>query len=421
MKKNYIKMNNNDKYLSFGNVVRIIKEVSNNKNAMQLEIFSSIFDINNVNITTINNYCIGIRAIGIEYKKMFTDKYNNDKRLFLTNILSLLSILDDKIYFINDNSYNEINYNVKLGIVINRLLEIASNDECISDDFINGIRNMDKFDAIVELLNYSINKNIQPLFKQDINIKINKGELDDYLKIKLYYGQSYISSLINLSLKNNMYACADLGSLWFDGLVDGSVNFKKSYDYYLKAAKKGHPKACWMIANLMLTNRVDFDMKTMWKYLNKSIEYGSAAGYNTLGLCYKNGINPDNIKDLELAKKNFEISSELGYVFAFNNIGLLYEESNDIKEAIKYYKISADMGNSWALNKMGEYYRNNNDLCNAFMYYSKAIECPINERNRFAYYNLAEYYYKNGFKELNINKDTIKYKYYMELFDKLKK
>ena len=74
MKRNYIKMNNNDKYLSFGNVVRVIKEVSNNKNAMQLEIFSSIFDINNVNITTINNYCIGIRAIGLEYKKIFQNK-----------------------------------------------------------------------------------------------------------------------------------------------------------------------------------------------------------------------------------------------------------------------------------------------------------------------------------------------------------
>ena len=419
MKKNYIKMNNNDKYLSFGNVVRIIKEVSNNKNAMQLEIFSSIFDINNVNITTINNYCIGIRAIGIEYKKMFSDKYNNDKRMFLTNVLSLMSILDDKIYFVNDNSFNDINNNTKLSLVINKLLEIAKNDEYVSDEFINSFKNMDQYDSIIELLNYSINKNIQPLYKQDINIKINKGELDDYLKIKLYYGQSYISSLIDLALKNNMYACADLGSLWFDGLVDGSIDYKKSYDYYLKAAMKGHPKACWMIANLMLTKRVRFNMSIMWEYLNKSIEYGSAAGYNTLGLCYKNGINPDNKKDLDLAKKNFELSSELGYVFAFNNIGLLYEEDGNIGEAIKYFKISADMGNSWALNKMGEYYRSNNDLVSAYMYYSKAIECPLNERNRFAYYNLAEYYYKSGFKELNIEKDSVKYKYYMEMYKKM--
>ena len=206
MKKNYIKMNNNDKYLSFGNIVRVIKKVSNNKNAMQFEIFASIFDVNNINNTTINNYCIGIRAIGLEYKKMFLDKYKEDKRLFLTNVLSIISILDDKIYFIDNNSYNEINNNQKLREVINELLIIASNDEHISDKFVSDIRVMDSFDAFIELLNYAINNNKQPVFTQDINIKINKNELDEYLKIKLYYGVNYISSLIELSRKNNMYA-----------------------------------------------------------------------------------------------------------------------------------------------------------------------------------------------------------------------
>ena len=213
MKKNYIKMNNNDKYLSFGNIVRVIKKVSNNKNAMQFEIFASIFDVNNINNTTINNYCIGIRAIGLEYKKMFLDKYKEDKRLFLTNVLSIISILDDKIYFIDNNSYNEINNNQKLREVINELLIIASNDEHISDKFVSDIRVMDSFDAFIELLNYAINNNKQPVFTQDINIKINKNELDEYLKIKLYYGVNYISSLIELSRKNNMYACDALESM----------------------------------------------------------------------------------------------------------------------------------------------------------------------------------------------------------------
>ena len=46
MKKNYIKMNDNDNYLSFGNLINIIKKVSNNKNAMQTELFSTIFNVN---------------------------------------------------------------------------------------------------------------------------------------------------------------------------------------------------------------------------------------------------------------------------------------------------------------------------------------------------------------------------------------
>ena len=392
MTKNYIKMNNNDNYLSFGNIVRIIKEVSNNKNGMQLEIFSSIFDVNNINTTTVNNYCIGIRAIGIEYKKKFSDKYNEDKRLFLTNILSLISILDDRVYLVGDNSFDLINNNSKLREVVNELLVVAHNDESVSDEFIESIKKCDLFDAIIELLNYGININKQPLFKQDINIKINKKELDDYLKVKLYYGQSYISSLIYLSNKNNMYACAELGSLWFDGSVNGKVDFNKSYEYYLKAAKKNHPKGCWMVANLMLTERVKYDFDTMWDYLNKSIECGSAAGLNTLGLCYKRGINPDKEIDLEKAKKCFEESSEKGYVFAFNNIGKIYEEKNNNEEAIKYYKISADMGNSWALNKVGEYYRLMGDLDTAYIYYSKALEAPISERCEYAEKNIKKYY-----------------------------
>ena len=401
-------MNNNDKYLSFGNIVRIIKKVSNNKNAMQFEIFSSIFDINNVNNTTINNYCIGIRAIGLEYKKMFLDKYREDKRLFLTNVLSIISILDDKIYFVDNNSYNEINFNKKLGEVIEELLVIADNDEHIDESFIKSIKSMDQFDQFIELLNYAININKQPLFTQDINIKINKKELDEYLKIKLYYGVSYVSSLVELSRKNNMYACAELGSMWFDGSISGKVDYDKSFEYYLKAALKDHPKACWMIANLILTKRVKYDFDTMWKYLNKSISLGSAAGYNTMGLCYLNGNNIDNVVDIEKAKYYFNLSCDYGYSFAFNNLGKIYENENNIIEAIKYYKVSADMGDSWAQNKMGEYYRKNGDMKLAYLYYSKAIEAPIKERCKYAYKNLAEYFYKD---------DKVKYKEYMKLYN----
>ena len=207
--------------------------------------------------------------------------------------------------------------------------------------------------------------------------------------------------------------------MWFDGSISGEIDYQKSYDYYLKAANKNHPKACWMIANLILTNRVKYNEEVMWKYLNKSITLGSAAGYNTLGLCYLKGNTPDKKVDLKKAKYYFELSSNLGYLFAFNNLGKLYEDNN-LEEAIKYYKISADIGNSWALNRMGEYYRSNNDLKTAFMYYNKAIDCPINERNAYAYYNLAKYYYENGCKSAKIEADKQKADYYYSMFDKLR-
>ena len=382
MKKNYLKMNDGN-YLSLGNVINVIKKVSNNKNAMQTEIFCSIFGVNNVGTTTINNYCIGIRAIGLEYRELFKKKY--EKNELEDNIRSVVSILENKIYDDDD-----LNKSSKLEETINELLTIVSNDPHIEKGrFIKE----DNYHTFIELLYYAILENKQPIYKQDINIKINKDELEEYMKIKLYMGHSHISDLIELANKNNMYACAELGSMEYDGLINGKPNYEKSYEYYLKAANKNHPKGCWMVANLILNKKVDKDFDIMWKYLNKSIELGSAAGYNTLGLCYKRGINQENKVDLEKAKYYFNLSSELGDTFAFNNLGKLYEEDNDIEEAIKYYKISADMGNSWALNKVGEYYRIvKKDLDTAYMYYKKADECPISERSKFAKSNLAKYY-----------------------------
>ncbi len=62
--KKYIKLNNNDNHLSLGNFTRIIKENTINKtSALQTEVFSTLFNTTNINDTTINNYCIGIRSI----------------------------------------------------------------------------------------------------------------------------------------------------------------------------------------------------------------------------------------------------------------------------------------------------------------------------------------------------------------------
>lgn len=423
MKRNYIKMNDNDNYLSLGNVINTIKKVSNNKNAMQTELFYTIFNVNNVNATTINNYCIGYRAIGLEYKRIFIDlkrKFEQDKEIYINIILGILSIMDDVIYVKDGSSLELINTNKKLNEVIKELLIIAQNDKHIEKETINSIKKLNNYEAFIELLNYSILENNQPVYTQSINIKINREELNEYLKIKLYYGESYINSLIELSRKDNMYACAELGSLEFDGYISGKPNYKKSYDYYYKAALKDHPKGCWMVANLMLTGRVKLEFDTMWKYLNKSIELGSFAGYNTLGLCYLRGINKQNKKDLNEARKNFQISAEHGYVFAFNNLGKTYEEEGNIEEAIKYYKVSADMNECWALNKVGEYYRKKRDLKTAYIYYLKATESPITERIKYPFYNLAKYYYENGCKEANIKKDTTKAKELYDIYESLK-
>ena len=404
---------NNGNILSLGNIINSIKKISNNNNAMQTEIFCSIFGVNEINTTTVNNYCIGLRAIGIEYKKIFEEKYSNNS--IIKNILSIVNLLENKIYP-EDNALDTINKSSKLNKVIEELKQIATNDEHIED--VNKLIKDNNYETIKEMLYYAIIINKQPIYSQNINIKINKQELNEYMRLELYWGESNVSSLLELAKMNNMYACAKLGSLEFEGSVTGTPNYKKSFQYYLKSANKNHPKSCWMIANLILTNKVEYDFDTMWKYLNKSIELGSAAGYNTMGLCYLRGINKENKIDKEKAEYYFKIAGELGYVFAFNNLGKIYEEKDET-EAMKYYNISADMNNSWALNKVGEYHRKNNDYIKAYIYYSKAVDCPITEICRYAFYNLAKYYYEPGFKELNIKADKEKAKYCYDMFNKM--
>ena len=165
-----------------------------------------------------------------------------------------------------------------------------------------------------------------------------------------------------------MYAASEIGSMEYDGLIDGNHNYQKAYDYYMKAALKNHPKACFMISNMILKGKVKYDFTTLQTFLNKAIELGSSAALNTMGLCYLKGIKEEELEEFNKAIKYFKLSSDRGYVFAFNNLGMIEEEKGNLDIAYDYYKISADMGNSWALNKMGEYYRINGDIDRALMY-----------------------------------------------------
>ena len=414
MSKKYIKMNDNKKYLSLGNLFIIIKSIANNKeSAMQVELFSTIFNINEINSTTVNNYCIGYRAIGIEYKKKFIDLYNNykeDNNVFIDIIINIISILDEHIY--KDKTIDFINKSESLKKVIDKCILLSNEDININESLRNKLEKLinehDLYNSFIMILYYVILENKQPIYNQEMNIELDE-ELKEYLKINLYEGISYITSLKELAKKNNMYANAELGSLEFSGIVSGNKRIDKCFNYYINAAKKNHPKACFMVGNLILTNRVVGDKQVALNYINKAIELGSIAAINTMGNNYKSK------NDIKKALEYYTKAIEYGYVYAYNNIGLIHEVNKEYEEALKYFKISADLNNSWALNKVGEYYRKNNNLIDAYTYYMNAIECPITERNYYAYYNLAKYYYLVGNKELNVEKDIEKAKEYLTI------
>ena len=109
MQKQYLKLNINDEHLSLGNFFRIVKDLSKNKtNALQTDLFCILFDIFDINDTTVNNYCVGIRSIGNKYKQLFMDKKNRfetNKNIFVDMIKEILKILSE---FTGENVEKEI-------------------------------------------------------------------------------------------------------------------------------------------------------------------------------------------------------------------------------------------------------------------------------------------------------------------------
>ena len=421
MDKKFIKMNDNTNYLSLGNLVNIIKKYSKKKESSnQVQVFCALFNINDINNTTVNNYLIGYRPIGLEYKKVFEElkeTYKKDKLVLLSIMCNILMILEEKIYKKDEITIKSINNNEKIEKICKDLLEITKRDLSITNNFKNKLKDLYKtknlYEYFIEVLFYTVLENKQPLFEQIINKDYKNSELDDYLKINLFEGISYISSLLELSKKDNMFANAELGSLEYSGTINGEPNYEKSFDYYKKAALKNHPKACWMVAHLILMKKVkEKDINIMWHFLKKAEALGSIAAINTLGKCYLTGINPDNKIDEKKSIEYFTKASEMGYSYAYNNLGLYYENKSQYNNALNNYKISADLNNSWALNKVGELLRKEKKDEEAYFYYKRSIETPINERNYYGYYNLAKYYYLNGNNELNIKKDEKKAKEY---------
>lgn len=424
MNKSFVKLNDGKNHLSLGNLVNIIKKYSKVKeSSIQGEVFSSIFDIDNVNNTTVNNYLIGYRAIGLDYKKIYLDlksKYEVDKNVFFKIVANILTILEEKIFKVDDISLDIVNSNNKLKCVLKDLLELSDRDISVSDSsrhkFNNLYDNNNLYECFIEFLFFTILEKKQPIFIQDIDKDVRKYELDEYLKINLYEGISYIGNLIELGKKDNMYANAELGSLEYSGLIDGNIDYEKCYNYYLKAANKNHPKACWMVSNLIFMNKVkEKSVSVMWEYLNKAYNLGSIAAINTMGICYMKGYTVDSEKDIDKALNYFNKASSMGYSFAYNNLGLYYEDK-DIDKAFNYYKLSADLNNSWAMNKVGELLRKDNKINEAYFYYESAINVPKSERCFYAYYNLATYYYSSGeMKNLKLAKE------YLNIFNEYKK
>ncbi len=437
-KKNYVKLNNNNRHLSLGNLFRILKEETNNKEfTIQSEIFCILFDIDSISDTTVNNYCTGVRAINSTYKNIYLNlkqKYQKDENVFKNIILNIIATIDNKNIFITKDYFNQsidiINTNTKFNKVCLRLYNISKNDLEVTKEFSSSLKklldskNLYKF--FIEVLFFVILEKKQPIYIEDkfmdtlddflYSSEVSSDDAIDFVTVQLKGGLWSIRGIHELAKKGNPYACFEMGSLELYGQVAGYPRYQESYNFYLTAAQKSHPNAIWALGHLYYNGFVGTksrnDMKKAFRYFNKARKVNCISAINSLGTVFKEGNVPFIHKDLKKAKKLFEFAASKNYVYAINNLGIMYEEEDNTKKAFELFKSSAAQGESWACNKLGQMYRigigTKKNLKKAFEYYTKATEATIYSVCFWSKYNLAHYFYMNGVAELNIAKDIDK-------------
>lgn len=432
LNKNFIKLNINDRYLSLGNFFRIIKEESNNpKSFWQSDLFSIIFNTDNIADSTVNNYCTGLRAINPKYKNYFNkiqSDFETNINILVSTIGKILELVDEKNS--NINTIEQINKNLKLKHICTRLYSISKNDSDVSTELSNLLyKDLDEsnlYNFIAQVLFYVILEKKQPIYVDnslndmieksiyDTNISVN--DIQDFIKLQLNSGIWSIRGIKELAKKNNPFACFEMASMEYYGIINGTARYEKAYEYYKVAAMHDHPVANWAIGYLYykghIGNKSKRDLYFAFKYFNKARKLNCSNAFNSLGLIILNGDMPHIQKNKSKAIEMFEKSASMGNVYAYNNLGKIFEAERDFKTAYNYYIFSANLEDSWAANKIGEFYKTgkyvNKDLKKAFDYYTISSESPKFTLCPWSKYNLAKFFYKNGNLEIGINSDINK-------------
>ena len=437
MKRKYVKLNDGYSHLSLGNVINVIKEESKNKSsAIQGEIFCAIFKIDDINNSTVNNYCIGSRGIGDNYKQIYINlrkKVDKDKSIFKDIIGNILTIVEGTIY--GENNIYVINQNRELKNICCKLYNIAKNDTSVNSDYICLFRDLYKnenyYELFANLVIYAVLEKKQPLYEDEKiknmvetileNTDISVNDLQNFLLLELNDGSNFDFSLMNLANQGNPYANYELGKKEYRGEFDGNPNYVKAFNYFEKAALKNHPSAYWMMGNMIKNGLIgNHEYDKAFEYFEKAKNLGSVAAINSLGIMYQNGYGVK--QDIDMAFRLFEEAASKNYAYAFNNLANYYK-GKDSDKVFEYFYKSASLGESYGCKELGIIYLNRKDYKNAFVYFNKALDASVKERNIWAYYYLAKYFYLTGLLENKIVKNVdnaIRYfNYSSDLIDSL--
>lgn len=271
--KQFVKMNKNDNNLSFGNFCNLIKELSVNKYAaVQSQIACEIFNIDSVNESTINNYCVGIRRINDEYKEIYLklrSSYSKDSFTMLHIISNLKDILNGTHTSFNQNNIlmkNIINEDIKIVELCNRLFNISKNDISVNnktkDHFNSLLINKEYYSFLSEVLFFIILEKKQPVYENEEkskiidkiieNTKISSNDLTKYINLKFAEEINYHHKLKMLAEENNPYANMELGINEYKGYIANEKRYDYAYDYFKAASFFDHPNALYMKARIAI-------------------------------------------------------------------------------------------------------------------------------------------------------------------------
>lgn len=434
LQKKFIRLNTNDNYLSFGNVFRIIKEEANSNNMfLQADLFAIIFNTYNIADSTVNNYCTGLRAINSKYKNYFKEiknKFEKDKNILIITIGKILELIEGKEIDVDNITIKQINENFKLKHICNRLYNISKNDSdvniILSNELYKNLEENNLYDFMAQVLFYVILDKKQPIYineqlndiieKSIYDTNISFNDIQDFIKIQLNSGILSIRGIKELAKKNNPFACFEIASMEFYGIITGKARYEEAYKYYKIAAEHNHPVANWAIGYLYyegyIGNKSKRDLYLAFKYFNKARKLKCSNAFNSFGLIILNGNMPHIKKNKDKAIEMFEKAKSLGNIYAYNNLGKIFEEEKNYKKAYEYYLVSANLGESWAANKIGDFFRKGivgtKDLKKAFDYYTISSESPKFILYPWSKYNLAKYFYENGNLEIGVRQDINK-------------
>lgn len=154
------------------------------------------------------------------------------------------------------------------------------------------------------------------------------------------------------------------------------------FEYYRRAAKKGHPAAMNRVAlhYIVGMNGVRQNSQKAIEWFNKAIENGNAEAALNLGYVYETGKGVK--QDQTEAIKYYTIAAERGLVVAQHRLGDYYFTGTKVEKdqvvAVNWYKRAAENGYAAAQAMLGKCYQYgygvSQDINQAISWYTKAAE-----------------------------------------------